>query len=614
MPLLDVPTRLAALQATGLLDGAPDEPLDRLTRLGARLLGAAMTAVSLVGADRQVIRSGVGVPAELRELPLSHSICRHVVARDAPLVVPDAKRDPALRDGPAVTELGVGSYLGVPVRDPGGRPLGAFCVAEPTARPWTDEDLAVLHDLAGAAGAEIARRVDAAALRAEVARGPAVRDAVTGLPNRRAFQRELDPAPGTVVLFADLDHFKLVNDGLGHAAGDELLHAVAARLRGLAGDGALLARYGGDEFALAVPGADPDEAARRLLAAFAEPFALAAGEVEVGASVGVAVAGDEAPSAAELVRRADVALHQVKQTRRGGFRRYDAAQDDMRERLTLTRRLRRALAQDELRLHFQPIVALRDGAVVAVEALVRWQDPEHGLVPPARFIPHAEEVGLIDDIGRWVLDAACAQARVWADEGLRPGVGVNVSPRQLLRPGFVDDVRAALVRHGMDPERLALEITESTAMAEPERTEPVLRALRELGVAIVIDDFGADHSSLGRLRDLPVQALKIDRSFLRAVPGDERAAAIVSAIVSLAQALGLRTVAEGVETEDQRRFLAERGCDQAQGFGLGRPAPAVAVTPMLAGPAHGRFVAGGNETHRAGRVAPRTPASPMSGG
>jgi EAL domain-containing protein (putative c-di-GMP-specific phosphodiesterase class I) len=311
---------------------------------------------------------------------------------------------------------------------------------------------------------------------------------------------------------------------------------------------------------------------------------LAAGEVEVGVSVGVTVVGDDGAPPAELVRRADVAVHQVKRAGRGGFRRYDPAQDDTRERLDLTRRLRRALAQDELRLHFQPVVDVATGVTVAVEALVRWQDPERGLLGPGTFIPHAEEVGLIDAIGAWVLDAACAQARLWAEEGLRPGVAVNVAPQQLRRAGFVADVRAALERHDVDPGQLILEVTESTAMAEPERTEPVLRELRALGVAIAIDDFGAEHSSLARLRDLPVQALKIDRSFLREVPGDPRASAIVTAILELAGALGLHAVAEGVETAEQHRFLAEHGCGFAQGFGLARPAPAPAITPLLAGP------------------------------
>jgi EAL domain-containing protein (putative c-di-GMP-specific phosphodiesterase class I) len=285
-------------------------------------------------------------------------------------------------------------------------------------------------------------------------------------------------------------------------------------------------------------------------------------------------AGGRAPASR---RRRDVPGQAGRTT---GYRLFEEAGEDARSRLTLGAHLRRAIARDELVLHFQPVVDLATGPV-GVEALVRWQHPEAGLLGPARFVPTAEQSGLIDELGAWVVDAACRQLRSWERDGLHPELAFNVSPLELRRPDFVATLAATVAAHGVDPGRLVAEITESAAMHDPARTEPALRSLDALGVRLALDDFGADHSSLRRLRELPFSRLKIDRGFLAGVPADEAAAATVTAMLALARALGMVAVVEGVEDEAQRRFLVSEGCPLAQGFGLARPMPAEQATAYL---------------------------------
>jgi diguanylate cyclase (GGDEF)-like protein len=425
----------------------------------------------------------------------------------------------------------------------------------------------------------------------------AYHDRLTGLPNRALLEEHLALAvararrEGTAIalLSLDLDGFGLVNDSLGHAAGDEVLRGVARRLRGVTRASDLLARPDGDQFVLLLadlPDAPADAAnvaARVLAEALAEPFRLDGAEFQLTASIGVSLLPEHADNADDLLRRADVAMEQAK--RRGSGPAFFApAPVDARTRLSLSTRLRTAIARDELALHFQPLCDPAGGPVVAAEALIRWQDPERGLVPPGAFIPAAEETGVIEAIGEWVLDALCRQAAAWAPLGAG-GAGLrlsfNLSPRELRRPDLVEAIAGRVAAAGLDPAGFCVEVTESSAMAQPERTTPLLRALSAAGFALAIDDFGAGHSSLSRLKDLPFGLLKIDRSFLRGVPHDPEATAIVAAVLGLGSALGLTTVAEGVETEEQRAFLVGHGCPLAQGYLLGRPMPASALEERL---------------------------------
>ncbi len=404
-------------------------------------------------------------------------------------------------------------------------------------------------------------------------------DALTGLANRAKLEEHLTAALArarrhdlaAAVLYIDLDRFKIVNDTLGHAAGDELLRLLAGRLAARCRAGDLLARHGGDEFMLLLSDLTGDArsaahtVAADVLATLAAPFTIHDHEFEVAASIGIATF----PEDDDVLKRADAALYDAKRDGRGMIRFPAAEQSPAAGRLTLTARLRRALARDELAVHYQPIHDVASGRVVAVEALLRWNDPERGMVSPAEFIPAAEDSGLIEPIGDWVVDAVVAQAAAWREQGLRPDIAFNLSPRQLRSPGFAE----RLLRRfdGADPTQFIAEITESAAMADPERTRPLLDRLTAAGLRLAIDDFGADFSSLARLRDLPVHELKIDRSFLRGVPEDGRASAIVTAIVQLAEALELTAVAEGVEHKAQLDFLVANGCALAQGFYLARP-------------------------------------------
>jgi diguanylate cyclase (GGDEF)-like protein/PAS domain S-box-containing protein len=423
-------------------------------------------------------------------------------------------------------------------------------------------------------------------------------DPVTGLPNRARLEvrlragvsRARREGGGVALLLVDLDNFKLVNDSLGHGAGDRLLYRVAGRLRGVEGRRGLLARHGGDEFLVLLGDLGPSpraaERAARAAAAeiavrLAEPFTVAGAEFHVEASVGISLFPDDADGPEALLQHADAAMYQSKVRGRAASTLYARAAHDPLERLSLSSRLRRAIAGGELALHFQPIVWTATGRLHSIEALVRWNDPQRGLVYPDQFIPAAEETGLLEAIGDWVIGAIAAQTLAWRREGLAARVSFNVSPRQLHRPDFAGELAGRLAAAGLDPGWLTLELTESATLREPERIGPILRELSELGLGLAIDDFGAGWSSLSRLRQLPVQTLKIDRSFLREVPDDPEAGAIVRAIVALADALGMATVAEGVETQGQRAFLAAQGCPLAQGRHLGEPVSAAVMTARL---------------------------------
>ena len=414
-------------------------------------------------------------------------------------------------------------------------------------------------------------------------------DALTGLPNRRGFDERLaevlrrrDAEGGSAaLLFIDLDGFKPLNDLFGHGFGDSVLHAVAQRLRALVRAPDTVARLGGDEFVVLLQEvANPAAAeavARAVVAALTAPLQLAQRSAQLGASVGLALYPQDGPGA-RLLAAADAAMYEAK--RGGGGRTVRFAprmEADLRAQVELQRDLRDALDRPQpgaLSLHYQPKVRAADGRVTGVEALLRWQHPTRGAVPPAEFIPVAERFGLIDRLGAWVIEEACRQLRAWAAQGLLLRVAVNLSMHQLRQPGLVGFVRATLQAHGVPPQRLMFEITESAAMGDADATGRVFDELDDLGTELAIDDFGTGYSSLAWLRRLPSRQLKIDRSFVQDLDSRRDALAIVEAVVGLAHALGLAVVAEGVETAAQRDLLRRLGCDELQGYLFARPVPA----------------------------------------
>ena len=422
-------------------------------------------------------------------------------------------------------------------------------------------------------------------------------DPLTGLPNRAQLEAELRrcvnrcgrSGRGVALLLVDLDNFKLVNDSFGHGAGDRLLRRIAGRLRGIEGTGGMLARLGGDEFLILLPelpdGEEGEAAARHaadeVAARLAEPFKVSGAVFHVHASIGISLFPDDAQAPVELLQHADMAMYQSKGRGRAASTVFAHVAQDPLERLSLPARLRRAIAEDELVLHYQPIVELQSGKLKSMEALLRWNDPDRGLVYPDDFIPAAEEMSLLEPIGDWVIGAIAQQMLEWREQGLEPHVSFNVSPRQLHRPDFAGELTARLEELQIDPSWLTMELTESATLREPERIGPILRELNEGGLRLAIDDFGAGWSSLARLRLLPVHTLKIDRSFLREIPDDPEAGAIVDAVIALADALGMDTVAEGVETRVQALFLAAQGCRLAQGRWFGDPVPAAELTDAL---------------------------------
>ncbi|WP_343035932.1 EAL domain-containing protein [Aromatoleum toluvorans] len=422
-------------------------------------------------------------------------------------------------------------------------------------------------------------------------------DPLTDLPNRLLAQSRLEHAIELAarqrscigVLFIDLDRFKTINDSLGHRAGDEALLAASQRLKRCLREEDTLARWGGDEFLVVLENlAKPDEAAhtaQTLIDQLREPLHLADGQtVYLGASIGISVYPQDARAAAPLIQQADTALNQAKVQGRNIYRFFTEAMGQAAQRhLNLARRLREALDHGGFALHYQPQIDIASGRIAGCEALLRWNDPEEGLVPPGRFIAFAEESGLIVQIGEWALRTACRQARQWADAGLPPlHVSVNLSARQLWQADLPERIGAILEATGLPPQSLELELTESMIMGHEPQAVEQLGLLRRMGLRLAIDDFGTGYSSLSYLKNLPIEVLKIDQSFVRNIPQDRNDREIVAGIIALARKLNLAVTAEGVETPAQLAFLAEQGCDSYQGYLFSRPLPAAEFEKLLA--------------------------------
>ena len=411
-------------------------------------------------------------------------------------------------------------------------------------------------------------------------------DPLTGLPNRSYFQDFLGQALARAqqeksqvsLLFIDLDRFKHINDSQGHEVGDQVLCVVGKRLDEQLRADDFVARLGGDEFAIILTHPPASRAAsrlvRKLLKSLAEPFKLDKRRYAVGASIGISVFPDDGLDANTLLRQADLAMYQAKK-RRSGFEYFsDELNTVAQQQLSLENGLRQALDQGELALAYQPKLDLASGRVVGLEALVRWLPRSGGMISPDRFIPVAEETGLIMPLGRWVARASCEQWIAWRNAGLNPPpVAINLSPRQFNDAHLIDDIDAILAETGMDAAHLQLEVTESAAMEDPQRTFEMLGALRQRGLHVYIDDFGTGHSNLGQLKRMPIDALKIDKSFVDDVLTDSDSAEIVYAIIRLSHALNMRVVAEGVESVEQLAFLKKQGCDEIQGFVVAKPLP-----------------------------------------
>lgn len=581
--------RLLRLQSTQLLDTPEQEVYDNITKLACRVTGMSASMITLVDKDRQWFLSRVGV--DTKETSRTVAFCAHAILQQEILEVKNAKDDVRFNDNPLVIGAPyIRFYAGVPLILSSGEALGTLCVLDTKPNELNTHQREALKTLARSALSEIELHMQLVELEKEVTRRKlaeehikhlSTRDPLTALPNRSAFRESLSQQlkvdkARCAVIYINPDRFKLINDTLGHDAGDDLLSGIAHRLTQLLSDTNLIARIGSDEFAVIatdVSGAhEASLIAENIVASLAVPFELKGRQVFLEVSIGISLSPDDGESPESLARRADLALYHAKHLGGNRICIYSSDLNDYaQDTIALETNLRLAIDRNELEVYYQPQVSLISSKVSGVEALVRWNHPHFGLTSPQVFIPLAEERGLIDAIGHFVLDSALQQLTLWDKDGMViPKVAINVSALEL-KPGYVDAIQAALTKYQIRPSRLELEITESVLVSDGVETMQILEHLRGLGITIAVDDFGVGYSSLGQLRRLPIDALKVDKSFIDNIHNDAEDEAIVNAIVTMARALGLRTIAEGAETDQQLSSIEKLECDCVQGYVLGKP-------------------------------------------
>ena len=573
--------------------------IDELSQESCRILTEALRIdYGLVfklqpSGEELLLVSAVGMPEELvgsAVVPAGHgSQSGYALATGTATIVSDLRKETRFQQSELQRQQGIRSAAVVLLKAKG-QPYGVIAAWSREVHQFSPEDANFMQAIANVLANAIERRRTE-----ERTEHEALHDPLTGLPNRNLFLDRLHQAlsraarrrTSIAVLFLDLDQFKLVNDSLGHAAGDELLAAVAQRIEGALRPADTVARFGGDEFAVLAEDIGSERGAtriaERIAEALARPFVLRDREHFVSASAGIAISrGGEAPEG--LMHDADSALYRAKERGRGSCEVFDEAmRSRVIEHMQTENELRRALQRRELELHYQPVIRLEDGSVVAMEALLRWRHPERGLIGPLAFIPVAEESRLIVPIGRWVIEEACRQAAAWQELSPdRPpvGVSVNLSGRQLADPNLLLHIKGAINASGIDPSSLWLELTESTLL-DAVFVERTLASLRGLGVRLVLDDFGVGLSSLGYLKRLPLSMIKFDRSFVENLAADSHDAAIVRAVSEMAGTLGIAAVAEGIENDGQVLVANALGCGYVQGFHFAPPTPAAEVPALL---------------------------------
>ncbi|MFG1397059.1 putative bifunctional diguanylate cyclase/phosphodiesterase [Roseixanthobacter pseudopolyaromaticivorans] len=596
--------RLAALDSYCLADEAPVADLSPLVEMALHVFKVPMAAVNMIGSDHVFFAAsaGFGKVDNRREV----SFCAHTILQGKVMVVPNAERDGRFHDNPLVTGAArIRFYAGAPLLSGDGHAIGALCILDTRPRSgFASEECERLSQLAhmvmdrleirriGGIASKNGNHIYVRAVDPEQLLFLANIDALTGLANRRQFYRAVEAmllcGHTCAVVMLDIDGFKDINNILGPEAADEVLRAIAGLLSAEARDGATVARVGGDEFAMLLGGLSEEMAvsfARQLLSKIANLRPLVGEDVTISASCGIAFSPHDTKKAAELIGDADLALHAAKISRNASIALYSPSlRNEALDRRLSSMDLHRAVSNGELRLFYQPQVRLNDGALVGAEALIRWFHPSRGLLAPAAFLPSLEAGPLASVVGNWVIDEGCAQAARWRRRGVGDfRMAVNLFGSQFRSGDLAKQVEEALSRHNLPPEALELEITENIVLSNDVAALDALTQLRQLGVGIAFDDFGTGFASLSLLTRYPVNCIKIDRSFVQAMLRSPREAAVISSILQIGRALEIDVIAEGIETEEERSYLADRACPEGQGYLFGKPMPAQEFEALLLG-------------------------------